>query len=86
MIHHCCKWPFSFFCVLLPNEYILCGYNCNVDIVPYSVLHLTFYHDHFSVSLLQLGALQPGAYVAPGIVASLEEVWRELGEACSRTR
>ena len=86
VIHHCCKWPFSSFRVLLPNEYILCGYNCNVDIVPYSVLHLTFYHSRFSVSLLQIRALQPGAHVAPSIVASLEEAWRELGEVYSGTR
>lgn len=44
---------FFVFYVLLPNEYIfLCGYNCNVDMVPYFVFHLTFDHRHFSVSLL----------------------------------
>lgn len=64
----------------------LCGYNCNVDTVPYSVLHLTFYHNHFSMSILQLKALQPEAYVVPGFAISLEEGQTELGEICSRTR
>lgn len=27
--------------------HFLCGYNCNVDTVPYTVLHLTCYHSHF---------------------------------------